>query len=103
MRGGKAMAERDINRREFLALAAAGVTAAAAQRAFAQAGPAPKVEGGIAWYDVRQWGVEGKGWQETARYYDRLPAKAESTVRPPVWTLSRHSAGMLARFETDAT
>lgn len=63
----------------------------------------PKLEDGVAWYDVSTWGVEGKGWTETKRYYDRLPAKAEGVVRGPVWSLSRHSAGMSARFETDAT
>jgi lysophospholipase L1-like esterase len=47
--------------------------------------------------------VEGKGFDYTARYYDRLPARAEKTVREAVWNLSRHSAGMAARFETDAT
>jgi hypothetical protein len=63
------------------------------------------VEDGIAWRNVEDWGVEGKGWEpsETARYYDRLPAKAEGAVRSPVWSLSRHSAGMCVRFETDAT
>ena len=43
----------------------------------------PRVDAGIAWYDVSQWGVEGKGWANTARYYDRLPAKAEGVVRAP--------------------
>ena len=60
-------------------------------------------EKGISWYDVKQWGVEGRGWNDTARYFDRLPAKAEGVVRPAVWNLSRHSAGMCARFITDAT
>ena len=63
----------------------------------------PKIEKETAWHNVADWGVEGKGWQETARYYDRLPAKAEGVVRPPVWSLSRHSAGMCVRFETDAS
>lgn len=63
----------------------------------------PKVEGDVAWYDVRDWGIEGKGWEDTARYFDRLPAKAQKTVRSAVWNLSRDSAGMLARFETNAT
>ena len=62
----------------------------------------PKIEENTAWYNVADWGVEGKGWQETTRYYDRLPAKAEGVVRAPVWGLSRHSAGMCVRFETDA-
>jgi len=52
---------------------------------------------------VQQWGVEGKGWQDTERYFDRLPQKAKDVVRSPVWSLSHHSAGMLVRFETDAT
>ncbi len=62
-------------------------------------------EAEIVWHDVSTWGVEGQGWAETelkARY-DRLPAKAEGTVRPPVWSLSRHSAGLSFRFNTDAT
>ena len=63
----------------------------------------PKVEEETAWYDVVDWGVEGKGWMETARYYDRLPAKAEGVVRAPLWNLSHHSAGMCVFFETDAT
>jgi hypothetical protein len=36
------------------------------------------------------------------RFYDRLPAKAESVVRDAVWNLSRDSAGMLVRFKTDS-
>lgn len=57
---------------------------------------------GPAWHDVREWGIEGKGWQETESYFDRLPAKAKGVVRPPVWDLSRDSAGMCVFFETDA-
>ena len=55
------------------------------------------------WYNVEDWGVEGKGWSDTSRYFDRLPARAEGVVRDPVWNLSRHSAGMAVRFVTDAT
>jgi hypothetical protein len=57
----------------------------------------------VHWYDVRPLGVEGQGWVETKAPFDRLPAKAESTARPPVWNLSRHSAGLCDRFVTDAT
>ena len=56
----------------------------------------------LAWYDVREWGIEGKGWEETESYFDRLPARANGVVRQAVWDLSRHSAGMCAAFETDA-
>src|SRR4029077_3813833 len=44
-----------------------------------------------------------RGWTETKAFYDRLPAKAEGVVRDAVWGLSRQSAGLCARFVTDAT
>lgn len=55
------------------------------------------------WYDLKLLDVEGRGWTETKAFYDRLPAKAEGVVRDAVWGLSRHSAGLCARFVTDAT
>jgi len=57
----------------------------------------------MTWTDIRQFGVEGRGWSATKDFYDRLPAKAETLVRKPVWDLSRNSAGMCVRFVTDAT
>ena len=56
------------------------------------------------WYDIRELGVEGRGWDEshTKTPYDRLPGKAEGVVRAPVWSLSQDSAGMLVRFRTNA-
>ena len=55
------------------------------------------------WYDILDLGLEGRGWNDTNTPYDRLPAKAEPLVRPPVWGLSLNSAGMAVRFRTDAT
>lgn len=63
----------------------------------------PDAEGKVLWYDIRLLDVEGQGWKETKAPFDRLPAKAEGTVREPVWTLSRDSAGLCVRFITDAT
>ncbi|MCD6308927.1 MAG: exo-alpha-sialidase [Candidatus Latescibacteria bacterium] len=57
----------------------------------------------ILWFDIRLFGVEGRGWDDTKGFYDRLPAKAENMVRKPVWHLGRDSAGMCVRFVTDAT
>lgn len=54
------------------------------------------------WYDVQLLDVEGRAWKETKTPFDRLPAKAEGVVRDAVWGLSRHSAGMCVRFESDA-
>jgi GDSL-like lipase/acylhydrolase family protein/SGNH-like hydrolase/esterase family protein len=56
----------------------------------------------IVWHDLRDLDVEGKGWKDTKGFYDRLPAKAEKMVRPPVWSLSRQSAGLCVRFVSDA-
>lgn len=57
---------------------------------------------GLRWYDVRHLGVEGRGWSDTACFFDRFPARANGVVPEHVWTLSRHSAGMCVRFVTDS-
>lgn len=44
--------------------------------------------------------LDGQGWLNIE--YNRLPNKAESSVRKPVWSLSRHAAGLSIRFKTDA-
>jgi lysophospholipase L1-like esterase len=97
------MSELQVCRRTFLGLSAAGLAAVCRPGGLPPARAAePQVQDGIAWYDVRQWGVEGRGWSDTARYFDRLPAKAEGVVRAAVWNLSRHSAGMSTCFATNA-
>jgi lysophospholipase L1-like esterase len=89
------------NRREFAARVVGGALAAGlASRVSGQ--PSPEGGADLEWHNVRDWGIEGKGWSDTRRYFDRLPAKAEGLVREPVWDLSRHSAGMSAGFITDA-
>ena len=57
----------------------------------------------LLWYNAELLTVEGKGWTDTKRFFDRFPGKAEGVVRPPVWSLSRHSAGMAIRFMSDTT
>ena len=107
-----------ISRRRFIGNAAANFTVgaglltgadASADQTEAKANAASKDltpdSDGLIWRDVSDWGIEGRGWpaSDVARFYDRLPAKAERVVRPPVWSLSHHSAGMMTRFDTDAT
>ncbi|WEK18018.1 MAG: SGNH/GDSL hydrolase family protein [Candidatus Pedobacter colombiensis] len=47
--------------------------------------------------------VAGQGWHSGLQsYYDRLPAKAASSVRKEVWNLSKNSAGLNLRFKSDA-
>jgi len=60
---------------------------------------------GLEWHDVTTWGVEGRilPEQERTNWFDRLPAAAKDTVTPNVWSLSRDSAGMVARFKSDTT
>ena len=62
----------------------------------------PKVEGHIQWHDIREWGIEGQGWNDTESPFDRLPARAKEIVREGVWKLSQHSSGLSIRFVTDA-
>jgi lysophospholipase L1-like esterase len=99
------MRTNHLDRRAFLFAAFAGFLAGTPCLAPAAETPrlTPMQEADIQWYDVPQWGVEGRGWSQTERYFDRLPGKAKGVVRDAVWNLSRHSAGMCARFRTDAT
>ena len=55
------------------------------------------------WTDIKELEVEGRGWKESPFFYRRLPAQAEKSVPPAVWSLSKHTAGMYVRFITDAT
>lgn len=56
------------------------------------------------WLDPLQngGGVQGQGWPELNKTYFRLPDRAEETIRPAVWSLSRQSAGLNIVFRTDA-
>lgn len=57
----------------------------------------------INWHDTDAWPLEGKGWSDTARRFERLPARAQKTVRDVVWDLSRCSAGLCLHFASDAS
>ena len=87
----------------------AGLTAAELARAPTVSSPVLE----LAWHDVTTWGVEGRAWEDQARlrYFDRLPAVAEVEARKildffktfSAWDLSHCSAGMMVRFQTDAS
>ncbi len=59
-------------------------------------------DGETAWYSGEVLPIEGRGFNDTEQFYDRLPARAKESVPAPVWNLSRHSAGMALRFVSDA-
>lgn len=86
----------------LLAVAIACMTAIAQEPEKLDPAKAAKGADGILWYSVLDLGLEGKGWTDTKHPFDRLPAKAEGVVTDNVWNLSHHSAGMCARFVTDA-
>jgi hypothetical protein len=67
-------------------------------------GPNKAAPSNLDWYDVKTWGAEGRilGDQERLSWFDRLPQSAQKKVTSNVWNLSRDSAGMMARFKTDA-
>jgi len=71
---------------------------------FGLAAPGLRAAETIKWHDLAaSLPVEGAGWTESATRFDRLPARAETVVRPEVWQLSRDSSGLRFRFVTDAT
>lgn len=98
---GSVVLKAKLNRRQMMQVSAVTATAFSAGASTLALGTETD---SVEWHDVEQWGVEGKGWEaaETEKYFDRLPQRAKSEVRGPVWSLSRHSAGMLARFRTNA-
>ena len=47
--------------------------------------------------------IQGRGWnREIGSEYQRLPARAQALVRPPVWDLSRQTAGLYIQFTTNS-
>ena len=56
----------------------------------------------LQWRQVTPADVEGRGWSDVERPFDRLPARAESQVRKAVWELGRHASGISVQFTTDA-
>jgi len=54
------------------------------------------------WHDARLLAVGGRGWTSVKRFFSRLPAESEKTVRPDIWELSQQSAGIYVGFSTDS-
>lgn len=61
-----------------------------------------KKQPNLAWQDPAEWGVEGRAFDDTLSYYNRLPGRAKDKVRKQVWDLSQQSAGISVRFNTDS-
>ena len=91
--------------KRIIALLLASCSFAVAQAPKPAPSKTPTVPANAVWHDVKEWGVEGRGWSkdERARWFQRLPDKAHGKVTEAVWGLSQDSSGMMVRFKTDAT
>ena len=54
------------------------------------------------WRDAASLTIEGKGWEKTAGPFARLPESVKDKFSALAWQLSAESAGLCARFVTDA-
>lgn len=70
--------------------------------ALSMAPPPRVVDDAFAFTLLSTLGVGGRAFDDTAAYFNRLPAAAEGVVTDAVWSLSKDSTGMFARFATDA-
>ena len=60
------------------------------------------VTNGVKWIDGRCLPIEGRAFDDTERYYDRLPANVTTNVNGGVRSMKHHTSGMLFRFRTDS-
>ena len=57
---------------------------------------------GIKWIDGRYLPIEGRAFDDTDHYYDRLPSNVTVKVNGGVRSMKHHTAGMQFRFTTDS-
>ena len=60
------------------------------------------VTNGVKWIDGRALPIEGRAFDDTACYYDRLPSNVTAAVNGGVRSMKNHTAGMQFRFATDS-
>ena len=61
-----------------------------------------KVENGVKWIDGVHLPIEGRAFDNTAAYYDRLPKTVTTNVNAGVRGMLNHTTGMQLRFRTDS-
>ena len=57
---------------------------------------------GVKWIDGKYLPIEGRAFDDTEHYYDRLPAGVTTNVNGGVRGMKHHTSGMLFRFSTDS-
>ena len=60
------------------------------------------VTNGVKWIDGKFLPIEGRAFNDTESYYDRLPANVTTNVNGGVRSMKHHTSGMLFRFRTDS-
>ena len=60
-------------------------------------------QGELKWIDGRDLPIEGRAFNDTEHYYDRLPSNVTANVNSGVRSLKHNTAGMQFRFSTDST
>ena len=60
------------------------------------------VTNGVKWSDGKFLPLEGRAFNDTEHYYDRLPAGVTTNVNGGVRSMKHHTSGMLFRFKTDS-
>ena len=60
------------------------------------------VTNGMKWIDGRNMPLEGRAFDDTATYFERLPAGVTTNVNGGVRGMKRHTAGLQLRFRTDS-
>ena len=60
------------------------------------------VTNGVKWIDGRLLPLEGRAFDGTENYYDRLPTNVTAGVNANVRAMKHHTAGMQFRFATDS-
>ena len=57
---------------------------------------------GVKWIDGRFLPIEGRAFDDTEHYFDRLPRNVTTNVNGGVRSMKHHTSGMLFRFSTDS-
>ena len=57
----------------------------------------------LTYHDASRFPILGKATQDTETRYERFPDSLKNISRPPLWNLSRNSAGLAIRFRSNST
>ena len=87
---------------------ACGWTAVASHRDIERWDPAMAIKGaavdtnGVKWIDGRNLPIEGRAFDDTEAYYERLPSNVTTKVNAGIRGMKRHTSGMMFRFSSDS-